>query len=208
MGELMPGGGVSAVIWVEHLVEIPEGEEAFILDNARALSPRGNSENLEKMRQDARDQLLQVIPPDILVLILVQCWQSLLTALLLNNSATETRRNLATSSPRYSIGSRQSGRSMTNLRALTGVCKRLLAIWCRGRSSWLSDRNQWGETGPACHCHLVLSSQRVPSKQKVRRDGFVVYSTIRYENGQAIPRSTRHYSGLGNTRFQKVNWFA
>lgn len=40
-------------------VEIQPGEEAFDEDDARAMSPRRNSEDLEKMSQDARAQLSQ-----------------------------------------------------------------------------------------------------------------------------------------------------
>ncbi|KAM3070851.1 hypothetical protein ACMFMG_009769 [Clarireedia jacksonii] len=38
-------------------VELKEGDEVFDEDDARAMSPRRNSEDLEKMSQDARAQL-------------------------------------------------------------------------------------------------------------------------------------------------------
>jgi len=38
-------------------VEIKEGEETFDADDARAMSPRRSSQDLEKMSADARDQL-------------------------------------------------------------------------------------------------------------------------------------------------------
>jgi len=40
-------------------VEIPEDEEEFDEDDARAMSPRRNSEDLEKLSQEARAQLSQ-----------------------------------------------------------------------------------------------------------------------------------------------------
>ncbi|KAH8595085.1 hypothetical protein B0O99DRAFT_512686 [Bisporella sp. PMI_857] len=40
-------------------VEIQEGEETFDPDDARAMSPRRNSEDLEKMGQDTREKLSQ-----------------------------------------------------------------------------------------------------------------------------------------------------
>jgi hypothetical protein len=40
-------------------VEILEGEEMFDLDEARAMSPHRNSEQLEKMSRDAREELSQ-----------------------------------------------------------------------------------------------------------------------------------------------------
>lgn len=38
-------------------VELKAGDETFDADDARAMSPRRNSEDLEKMSQDARAQL-------------------------------------------------------------------------------------------------------------------------------------------------------
>ncbi|RFU26320.1 hypothetical protein B7463_g10013, partial [Scytalidium lignicola] len=40
-------------------VELQEGDEIFDQDDARAMSPRRNSEDLEKMSQEAREQLNQ-----------------------------------------------------------------------------------------------------------------------------------------------------
>lgn len=40
-------------------VELQEGDEIFDQDDARAMSPRRNSEDLEKMSQEAREQLSQ-----------------------------------------------------------------------------------------------------------------------------------------------------
>jgi len=40
-------------------IEIKEGEETFDEDDARAMSPRRNSEDVEKMSQDARAELSQ-----------------------------------------------------------------------------------------------------------------------------------------------------
>ncbi|KAH8587150.1 hypothetical protein B0O99DRAFT_37370 [Bisporella sp. PMI_857] len=40
-------------------IEIQEGEEAFDYDDARAMSPRRSSEDLEKMGQDTKDKLSQ-----------------------------------------------------------------------------------------------------------------------------------------------------
>lgn len=42
-------------------IEIQPGDEAFDEDDARAMSPRRNSEDLEKMSQDARAQLSQYV---------------------------------------------------------------------------------------------------------------------------------------------------
>jgi hypothetical protein len=45
-------------------VELKKGEEVFDEDDARAMSPRRNSDDLEKMSQEARAQLSQsVLPP-------------------------------------------------------------------------------------------------------------------------------------------------
>jgi hypothetical protein len=47
-------------------VELKKGEEVFDEDDARAMSPRRNSEDLEKMSQEARAQLSQsvlALPP-------------------------------------------------------------------------------------------------------------------------------------------------
>ncbi|TAQ91241.1 hypothetical protein B7494_g476 [Chlorociboria aeruginascens] len=38
-------------------LELKEGDEVFDEDDARAMSPRRNSEDLEKMSKDAREQL-------------------------------------------------------------------------------------------------------------------------------------------------------
>lgn len=43
-------------------VELKKGEEVFDEDDARAMSPRRNSEDLEKMSQEARAQLSQSVP--------------------------------------------------------------------------------------------------------------------------------------------------
>jgi hypothetical protein len=40
-------------------VEIQKGEETFDPDDARAISPRRNSKDLEKMAQDAQEELSQ-----------------------------------------------------------------------------------------------------------------------------------------------------
>lgn len=40
-------------------VEFQEGEETFDPDDARAMSPRRNCEDLEKMGKDTRDELLR-----------------------------------------------------------------------------------------------------------------------------------------------------
>jgi len=40
-------------------VELKEGDETFDADDARAMSPRRSSQDLEKMSQDARAQLSQ-----------------------------------------------------------------------------------------------------------------------------------------------------
>lgn len=45
-------------------VELKEGDEVFDDDDARAMSPRRNSEDLEKMSQDARAQLSQYVIPN------------------------------------------------------------------------------------------------------------------------------------------------
>jgi hypothetical protein len=42
-------------------VELKEGDEVFDEDDARAMSPRRNSEDLEKMSQDARAQLNEYV---------------------------------------------------------------------------------------------------------------------------------------------------
>lgn len=42
-------------------VELKKGEEVFDEDDARAMSPRRNSEDLEKMSQEARAQLSQSV---------------------------------------------------------------------------------------------------------------------------------------------------
>ncbi len=42
-------------------IEIKEGEETFDEDDARAMSPRRNSEDVEKMSQDAREELSQSV---------------------------------------------------------------------------------------------------------------------------------------------------
>jgi hypothetical protein len=42
-------------------VELQVGEEVFDEDDARAMSPRRNSEDLEKMSQDARAQLNELV---------------------------------------------------------------------------------------------------------------------------------------------------
>lgn len=44
-------------------VELSLGEEVFDEDDARAMSPRRNSEDLEKMSQDARRQLSESVFP-------------------------------------------------------------------------------------------------------------------------------------------------
>jgi hypothetical protein len=44
-------------------IEIREGDETFDADDARAMSPRRTSEDLEKMGQDARRQLSQSVQP-------------------------------------------------------------------------------------------------------------------------------------------------
>lgn len=42
-------------------VELKEGDEVFDEDDARAMSPRRNSEGLEKMGQEARAELSQYV---------------------------------------------------------------------------------------------------------------------------------------------------
>ena len=42
-------------------MELQVGEEVFDEDDARAMSPRRNSEDLEKMSQDARAQLNELV---------------------------------------------------------------------------------------------------------------------------------------------------
>lgn len=42
-------------------VELKEGDEVFDEDDARAMSPRRSSQDLEKMSQDAREQLNQYV---------------------------------------------------------------------------------------------------------------------------------------------------
>lgn len=44
-------------------VELQKGDEVFDEDDARAMSPRRSSQDLEKMSQDARAQLNEYIPP-------------------------------------------------------------------------------------------------------------------------------------------------
>ena len=42
-------------------VELKEGDEVFDEDDARAMSPRRSSQDLEKMSQEARDQLSEYV---------------------------------------------------------------------------------------------------------------------------------------------------
>lgn len=42
-------------------IELQEGDEEFDEDDARAMSPRRNSEDLEKMSQEARAELSQYV---------------------------------------------------------------------------------------------------------------------------------------------------
>jgi hypothetical protein len=42
-------------------VEIPQGEEVFDEDDARAMSPRRTSEDLERISKEARQQLSQSV---------------------------------------------------------------------------------------------------------------------------------------------------
>jgi len=44
-------------------VELKEGDEVFGEDDARAMSPRRSSQDLEKMSQEARAQLNEYVPP-------------------------------------------------------------------------------------------------------------------------------------------------
>jgi hypothetical protein len=41
---------------------LKEGDEVFDEDDARAMSPRRSSQDLEKMSQDARQQLNEFVP--------------------------------------------------------------------------------------------------------------------------------------------------
>jgi hypothetical protein len=43
-------------------VELQEGDEVFDEDDARAMSPRRSSQDLEKMSEDARAQLNEYVP--------------------------------------------------------------------------------------------------------------------------------------------------
>jgi hypothetical protein len=47
-------------------IELQEGDETFEPDDARAMSPRRTSEDLEKMSQDTRRQLSQSVLPQLL----------------------------------------------------------------------------------------------------------------------------------------------
>jgi hypothetical protein len=43
-------------------MELKEGDEVFDADDARAMSPRGSSQDLEKMAQEARARLNEYVP--------------------------------------------------------------------------------------------------------------------------------------------------
>ena len=53
-------------------MELQEGDEVFDEDDARAMSPRRSSQDLEKMSQDARAQLNEYVPPILSVLATIQ----------------------------------------------------------------------------------------------------------------------------------------
>ena len=54
-------------------MELKEGDEVFDEDDARAMSPRRSSQDLEKMSQDARALLNEFgYPPSLLLPLLIQ----------------------------------------------------------------------------------------------------------------------------------------
>jgi hypothetical protein len=69
-------------------VEIQEGEESFDPDDARAMSPRRNSEDLEKMYQDSREELSRLF----YLLIFSHCLGAASTVLTVH-SANKERHN-------------------------------------------------------------------------------------------------------------------